>query len=281
MSIVHMLLNARSKQTAIAAFNVYNLEGAKAAVSAAESLQSPVILQVHPSSLHFGGRPLIAMLKAYREYSSIPVYIHLDHSTHEQDVVLALECGVDSIMVDGSAMSLEKNIQWTQQMVQLAHAEGIFVEAELGRLVGEEDGLSVSEKESKMTDPNDARLFVRETKVDMLAVTIGNVHGNYLKTPQLDFDRLRSIRSKLSDDIPLVLHGASGLSQRLIREAIECGVTKFNVNTDMRSAAMTALKKEVASSSKIDVLNIMETTTKAMTLTAKDKITLFANKKLL
>ena len=132
-----------------------------------------IVDQVHPSSLEFGGRQLLAMLCAFRDHASVPVGVHLDHSTREEEVKLALECGVDSVMVDGSHLPYEENVLFTKAMVNLAHARGVVVEAELGRLAGEEDGLSVSEKEAKMTDPAVVQHFLRETQVDMLAVTIG------------------------------------------------------------------------------------------------------------
>lgn len=115
----------------------------------------------------------MTMLCSFRKYATVPVGVHLDHSTREEDVRLALDCGVDSIMVDGSHLPLHENIAFTKRMVQLAHARGVVVEAELGRLAGEEDGLSVSEKEAKMTDPDKVEYFLTETQVDLLAVTIG------------------------------------------------------------------------------------------------------------
>ena len=132
---------------------------------------------MHPSSLEFGGRELLVMLCAIRDTSSIPVGVHLDHSVREDDIRLALECGVDSIMVDGSHLPLNENIEFTKRMTALAHQKGIVVEAELGRLAGEEDGLSISEKEAKMTDPKVVQHFLRETEVDLLAVTIGDAHA--------------------------------------------------------------------------------------------------------
>lgn len=193
----------------------------------------------------------MTMLCSFRKYATVPVGVHLDHSTREEDVCLALDCGVDSIMVDGSHLPLHENIAFTKRMVQLAHARGVVVEAELGRLAGEEDGLSVSEKEAKMTDPDKVEYFLTETQVDLLAVTIGisscveaiydpifvlkthlmvcfrpigNVHGKYKHPPALDFTRMAAIRAATrqaavtmgGSPCILVLHGASGLPNDII-----------------------------------------------------------------
>lgn len=297
--LLDALETARSSSRAIAAFNVYNLEGAKAVVQAAELMNAPVMLQVHPASLDFGGVPLLHMLYSIKIRAKVPVFVHLDHATKDDDVLLSLSNGVDSVMVDGSALPLEENIKWTSRMTSIAHAHGCIVEAELGRLVGEEDGLSVAEKEGKMTDPAVVARFLRETKVDMLAVTIGNVHGKYIQPPQLDFARLaaiseavRSVKdedrlpdSVVSGPVKLVLHGASGLSQALINNAMAHGVCKFNVNTDLREAVLDVFTSTFGGSSatsgkkKPDVLPLMQLTTAAMQDVALKKLELFGWKK--
>ena len=200
--------------------------------------------------------------------------------------VLQSGCQVDSVMVDGSALPYEENLRWTAAMATHAHAVGAAVEAELGKLSGEEDGLSVPEKEAKMTDPAVVARFIRETGVDMLAVTIGNVHGVYSRPPELDFPRLEAIRRQVPVDFPLVLHGASGLPPALIAGAVQRGVCKFNVNTDLRGAALAALETAFAAApdaattqkkkkKKPDMLHLMEQSTAAMQAVAEEKIRLF------
>jgi hypothetical protein len=137
LQLLDELAKARGANKAIAAFNVYNLEGAKAVVEAAEEAKAPVMLQVHPSSLDFGGTALLHMLYSFKRSAKVPVYLHLDHASEEEHVLLALNNGVDSVMVDGSALPIEENIAWTKKMAVLAHAFGCVVEAELGRLTGE------------------------------------------------------------------------------------------------------------------------------------------------
>jgi tagatose 1,6-diphosphate aldolase GatY/KbaY len=253
--------NAQSNGCAIAAFNVYNLEGAKAVVAAAEVLNTPIILQVHPSSFKFGGKPFLDLLCSFRKNAAVPVFVHIDHAEvkDERAVLDMLDYinDINSVMIDGSALDLEENIKWTAKMASYAHEAGAIVEAELGRLTGEEDGLSVPEKDAKMTDPSIVARFVKETNVDMLAVTIGNVHGNYSFPPQLDFLRLDAIRNNLPQGFPLVLHGASGLSKELIVGAISRGVCKFNVNTDLRAAAVRVIKDTMERSNKVIIVIII------------------------
>lgn len=153
-------------------------------------------------------------------------------------------------------------------------AQGIAVEAELGKLVGHEDGVSVPKHAGKLTNPAEVPLFVRETGVDMLAVTIGNVHGHYDTEPELDLQRLSAIRAVTH--VPLVLHGASGLNTKAIRDSITRGVCKFNVNTDLRDAYVQALKEEMAQQDgKFDLLSGMKATTRAMQEVVRQKIKLF------
>ncbi len=277
--MVEKLLQLRNKKQAIAAFNVYNLEGAQACVLAAEELKMPIILQVHPVALKFGGVALLSMLISLRKYAKVPIFIHLDHSSLEKDIFMAIENGFDSIMVDGSSMKFEDNLRWTKKMASIIQRENIIVEGELGLLAGEEDGLSIPEKAAKMTDPMQAKEYVKETNINMLAVTIGNVHGPYRSQPQLDFKRLINIRQNIPKNIPLVLHGASGLPHAMTQRCIAEGICKFNVNTDLRIAAMNSIKENIKNNEKCDLLNLMEGSKYAMYKVAKDKILSFASGK--
>ena len=277
--MLEKLLQLRNKKQAIAAFNVYNLEGAQACVLAAEELKMPIILQVHPVALKFGGVALISMLISLRKHAKVPIFIHLDHSSLEKDIFMAIENGFDSIMVDGSSMKFEDNLMWTKKMASIIQRENIIVEGELGLLAGEEDGLSIPEKSAKMTDPIQAKLYVKETNINMLAVTIGNVHGPYRGQPQLDFKRLINIRQNIPNNIPLVLHGASGLPHSMTQRCIAEGVCKFNVNTDLRVAAMKSIRENIKNNEKCDLLSLMEGSKNAMYKVAKDKILSFTSGK--
>lgn len=270
-----LLETARRNSYAIGAFNIYNLEGVKAVINAAEACQSPVMLQLHPSALKYGQLPLLALCLEAAKAATVPVSVHLDHSTSASDIELALQAGVRSIMADGSPMPYEQNLEFTRQMTDLAHTYGAAVEAEIGRISGTEDGLTIAEKKAKMTDPDQALAFVRLTQVDSLAVTIGNVHGEYKSPPRLDFARLQRIRHLL--DIPLVLHGASGLPASMIQQSIQLGVCKFNVNTEVRQAYMQALKQEVCDVSPKDLLDIAGEAIEAMQEVIIEKLYLFGS----
>ena len=270
-----LLETARRNAYAIGAFNVYNLEGVKAVIVAAETNHSPAMLQLHPSALKYGQSMLVSMCLEAARSSTVPISVHLDHSTSENDIQNVLNAGVKSIMADGSPMEYGENLAFTRKMTELSHHHNAIVEAEIGRISGTEDGLTIAEKEAKMTDPDQAVEFVKQTNVDALAVTIGNVHGEYKSPPRLDFDRLAKIRSLI--DIPLVLHGASGLPDWMIERSIQLGVCKFNVNTEVRQAYMESLKDELCSKGPQDLLDITSSSIGAMEEVITGKLQLFGS----
>lgn len=272
-----LLETARRNSYAIGAFNVYNLEGVRAVVLAAEASQSPAMLQIHPSSLKYGGSPLVSLCLEAARVATVPISVHLDHSTSATAIQFALEAGMNSVMADGSHLSYAENMAFTREMSQLAHRYGAVVEAEIGRISGTEDGLSVAEKEAKMTDPIQAGEFVRATQVDTLAVTIGNVHGEYRSEPRLDFERLIKIGQAVGKDILLVLHGASGLPAAMISRSIQLGVCKFNVNTEVRQAYMTTLRSDSCQAPQADLLPCMEQSIAAMQQVVMEKMRLFGS----
>lgn len=269
-----LLHTARRNAYAIGAFNVYNLEGVRAVVEAAESLESPAMLQIHPSALKYGKSPLVALCLEAARQAEVPIAVHLDHSASSKDIQVALEAGMTSIMADGSNFSYLENLAFTRDMTKLAHAKGSVVEAEIGRISGTEDGLTIAEYEALMTDPDRAAEFVRETTVDALAVTIGNVHGKYRGEPKLDFKRLLAIRKSV--DVPLVLHGASGLPEVMISQSIQLGVCKFNVNTEVREAYLDVLKSTNSLASP-DLLEVMQKAIAAMQSVVEEKLQLFGS----
>ena len=270
-----LLDTARRNSYAIGAFNVYNLEGVKAVINAAEAARSPAMLQLHPSALKYGQAPLVALCLEAAKAAIVPVSVHLDHSTSATDIRMALATGMRSIMADGSPLTYEQNREFTRDMTALCHEYGAVVEAEIGRISGTEDGLTIAEKEAKMTDPDQAVAFVQFTQVDALAVTIGNVHGEYKSPPRLDFARLARIRALL--DVPLVLHGASGLPEAMISESIRLGVCKFNVNTEVRQAYLQTLAGELAGDRTRDLLEITSSAIAAMQTVVTEKLHLFGS----
>ncbi|AEE29695.1 ketose-bisphosphate aldolase class-II family protein [Arabidopsis thaliana] len=273
-STKELLLNAEKGGYAVGAFNVYNLEGIEAVVAAAEEENSPAILQVHPGAFKQGGIPLVSCCISAAEQARVPISVHFDHGTTKHELLEALELGLDSVMVDGSHLSFTENLSYTKSITELARSKNIMVEAELGRLSGTEDGLTVEDYEAKLTNVNQAQEFM-ETGIDALAVCIGNVHGKYPKSgPNLKLDLLKELHALSSKKgVFLVLHGASGLSENLIKECIENGVRKFNVNTEVRTAYMEAL----SSGKKTDIVDVMSATKAAMKAVIADKIRLFGS----
>ena len=270
-----MLHAAGAGGYAIGGFNVYNLEGASAVVAAAEAERSPAMLQIHPSALNHGGALLFALCLEAARMADVPFVVHLDHSSSPDAIRAALDAGVASIMADGSHLPFEENLAFTSAMAGLAHARGTAVEAELGRLAGSEDGLTVSEYEARLTDPEQAADFVARARIDSLAVCIGNVHGHYRGEPALDFARLERLRRGVS--VPLVLHGASGLPAPMVRRAIELGVCKLNVNTEVRDAYLDALAAGVATGARPDLLDLMRGAVDAMRAVVAAKLRLFGS----
>ncbi|NJL56623.1 class II fructose-bisphosphate aldolase [bacterium] len=267
--MLELLKAAQQNRYAVGAFNVYNLEGALAVARAAEAENSPAILQVHPTALNRAGSGLIALCKQIALDARVPMAIHLDHCDSAEMIQAALNYGLTSIMVDGSHLLYDENVMFTAEMASRVHAAGGIVEAELGRISGSEDGLTVDALAARLTDPEQARNFIEHTKADMLAVCIGNVHGVYSGEVRFDFDRLAAIRAAV--DIPLVLHGTSGVPDTLVRRAIEFGVVKFNVNTEVRSAFVEALKATESD----ELVQILDSAIEAMIEVVREKLRLF------
>lgn len=244
-----LLADAVSHRYAVGAFNCENLEMAMAIVAAGEACRAPLIIQTTPSTVNYASVGLFAaMVRELAENAKIPVALHLDHGSSYELCEAALDAGYSSVMIDGSKESLEDNIALTKRVVSLASEKGIPVEAELGTVGGKED--STFSSGTAYTDPDDALRFVRETGCSSLAVGIGTAHGIYKGTPVLDTGRLSLIKDKLVSagrDLPLVLHGASGLSEEAIRECIARGIAKVNFATELRQAYTEGVKEYLLS----------------------------------
>jgi len=236
-----MLIKAQRGGYAVPAFNIHNLETIQVVTEAAEELSSPVILAATPGTFSYAGRDYIqAIVESAAARYSTPIALHLDHHEKRVDIVESLRLGVKSVMIDGSHLPVEENIKITREIVELARHYNASVEGELGRLGGQEDDLIVNKEDSFYTDPDSAVVFARETGIDSLAVAIGTAHGLYASEPKLDFDRLSIIQKKL--DIPLVLHGASGISVEDVRKCIALGCCKVNIATELKIPFSKALR---------------------------------------
>nr|XP_043629292.1 uncharacterized protein LOC122600609 [Erigeron canadensis] len=274
LSTKELLTDAERRGYAVGAFNVYNLEGVEAVIAAAEEQKSPAILQIHPGALKQGGTPLVACCISAAEQATVPITVHFDHGSSKQELMEVLELGVNSVMVDGSHLPFKENISYTKYISTLAHAKSMMVEAELGRLSGTEDDLTVEDYEAKLTDVNQAQEFIDETGVDALAVCIGNVHGKYPPNgPKLRLELLKSLYNLASrNGVFIVLHGASGLPKELVQECINRGVRKFNVNTEVRKAYMDTLKTP-----QTDLVHVMAAAREAMKAVVAEKMLLFGS----
>ena len=229
-----MLLDAQKGNYAVGAFNVENMEMVMAVMEAAEELKSPVIMQTTPSTVKYAGLDFfLANVKAAADRASVPVAMHLDHGSSFELAMQAYRTGYTSIMIDGSHGSFEENIAVSKAVADACTPSGIPVEAELGKVGGKEDDLDGGD-DNPYTDPDQAVEFVKRTGITSLAVAIGTAHGVYKGEPKLDLDRLSEIREVV--DIPLVLHGTSGVPDETVTECVNRGICKVNYATDLRIA---------------------------------------------
>ena len=258
MALVKMkqlLLQAQKENRGCGAFSVGNMEMVKGAIRAAEELNTPIILQIAEvrlkhSPLHLMG-PM--MVQAAKE-AKVDVAVHLDHGLTMPVVEKALELGFTSVMLDASTLPFEENMERVKHVVRLAAGYGATVEAELGLVGGSEDGST--DHGIRCTDPEDAAIYARETGIDALAVAIGNAHGNYPVAPHLAFDVLEEIHQRV--DIPLVLHGGSGITDRDFQRAISLGIRKVNIATASFNSLTAHAKDYFQSEGKHDFFGLNE-----------------------
>ena len=235
-----MLLKAQKEGYAVGAFNAENMEMVKAIIEAAEELKAPVMIQTTPSTVKYGTvETYAALVAAEAKKASVPVCLHLDHGSSFELAMQAIHAGYTSVMIDGSKFDFEENIALTKKVADVARVLDIPCEAELGKVGGKEDDLEAEADTN--TDPEEAREFVERTGVSSLAIAIGTAHGFYAGTPVLDKERVSKVKEVVS--VPLVLHGASGLSDEDVRECVQRGMCKVNFATELRVAYTDAGKK--------------------------------------
>jgi fructose-bisphosphate aldolase class II len=303
MSLVssnEILVPAREHGYAVGAFNTSNLEISQAIFEAAHDLSSPVIVATSESAIEYAGFDnLVATVRHMADYFGVKAALHLDHG---KDMTIAVKCirhGWTSVMIDASKLPYEGNVSATSAVVEIAHMVGVPVEAELGRLAGVEDLVSVGEREAALTDPGQAAEFVERTGCDSLAVAVGTSHGAYKfkGEPKLELDRLSEIAGRVK--IPLVLHGASsvpqdvletaakygaklpgakGVPEEAIKQAVTMGIAKINIDTDLRLAFTGAVRKTLAESPEVfDPRKILGAARKAIKQVVERKIRLFGS----
>lgn len=267
---------------AVPAFNTSDLEITQGIIRAGEAMKSPIILQTSEGALEYAGiEELVAMNKEYARNASVPVALHQDHCKDVELIKKLIALGYTSVMIDLSGLPYEDNVKITHEVTSYAHKRGVWVQAEVGRLLGNEDWQNVKSGEDLMTVPDEAVKFVAETGVDTLAVAVGSMHGipvnpkikkiMHTLKEHIDVKRLRAIREKVK--IPLVLHGASGVPDAQLRAAVKENVAVFNIDTDLRVAYNEALRKNLKENPSLyDPRKLLAPATQALQKMAEKKI---------
>ena len=242
ISTKEILMYAKKNKYAVPAFNIHNLETMQAVVDGAYRMRSPLILATTPGTVNYADMDyIVAMANVAAKKHSIPIALHLDHCTDIDFIKKCIIAGYKSVMIDGSLKSYDENIHITKEVVEFAHGYGVTVEAELGVVGGQEDERIIKEEETMLTDPKMALDFVAKTNIDSLAIAIGTAHGVYKLEPKLDFPRLKKVNEIV--DIPLVLHGGSGVPSESIKKAIQYGISKVNIATELKLPFSDAIKE--------------------------------------
>ncbi len=274
-----VLRPAKKHKYAVGLFNAVNLELARGIIAAAESTRSPVIMGTAEVLLPYGPLEEVSYyLIPMAKKASVPVVAHLDHGLTYDTCVKALELGFSSVMYDCSTDTYEENVKKVKEMADLAHSYGATIEGELGH-VGDNEGSAegsshLTDPSKYFTDPSLARDFVEKTGVDALAIAVGNAHGAYKLPPKLDFERIRTIANTV--DVPLVLHGGSGLTDNDFRQAIKEGISKVNIFTDINVAAVEAEFKKFQSMDK-GLIDLIPAAVEAVKQESMKKMKLFSS----
>ncbi|MCI5741585.1 MAG: class II fructose-1,6-bisphosphate aldolase [Lachnospiraceae bacterium] len=281
VSTKEMLAKAKAGHYAVAQININNLEWTKAVLEVAQELNSPVILGVSEGAgKYMGGyKTIVGMVNGMLEELNItvPVCLHLDHGGYDA-CIKCIEAGFSSVMYDGSHEEIEKNIELTKEIVALAHKNNITVEAEVGAIGGEEDGKVAM---GECADPQECKK-IADTGIDLLAAGIGNIHGKYPENwAGLSFETLDAIQ-QLTGEMPLVLHGGTGIPGDMIKKAIDLGVSKINVNTECQIAFTAEVRKYIEAGKDLegkgfDPRKVLKPGTEAIKQTVRDKMELFGS----
>lgn len=271
-----MLQDAYDGHYAVGAFNCLSIEHVLGAIQAAEELRSPIILQL--AEVQFPCAPMEMMAPVYLEVAAkatVPVAVHLDHGQSLETCVKAIQLGFNSVMFDGANLPFEENVRQTAEIVRIARAAGVDVEAELGKVGdtgfgGEGTGEATPDV---FTDVEESAEFIAKTGVDALAIAIGNLHGRYVATPQLNIGRLKEIADR--NNLPLVLHGGSGTSEEDFKSCIHNGISKINVATALQMAVTDAVRKYVNECPSANYIDMKDVIVKATCESVKQHILLF------
>lgn len=273
-----ILLEAKKGHYAIPHFNINNLEWAKYILEEMEHLQKPVILGVSEGACKYMGGfdVIVGMVKGLIKdlNITIPVCLHVDHGTSFETCKKAIDAGFTSVMIDASKLPLEENIRVTKEVVDYAHSRGVTVEAEIGHIGGTEDNITSTSNNARL---DECIALVKETNIDSLAPALGSVHGLYKGEPNLDFKTMKEISEHL--EVPLVLHGGTGIPEYQIKEAISCGINKININTELQIAWHDAVSKFIEENpNSYDPRKVIGSGEKAIKEKVEEKVNLFMNR---
>ncbi|MBI4023027.1 class II fructose-bisphosphate aldolase [Candidatus Berkelbacteria bacterium] len=280
MTASHLLTLAEREHWALGAFNAANLETLQAIFQAASALAAPVLIESSPGETAFVGETALrALVDAYRERYGVHAYLNLDHAETLEQAERGLGAGYDLIHLDASEQPYAENVRVTRSIVEAAHRQHRLVEGELEHIPGSSSRHAAlpatAQRQTTHTDPDRAESYVRATNVDTLAVSIGNVHGVYAQPPTLNFERLHAIRSAVR--CHLSLHGGSGIRDADIRQAIQLGIAKINVNSELRLAYLEALQRAVKKPKEVAVYKFMPPVIAAVQRVVEAKLTLFGS----
>lgn len=273
-----ILLAAKNGHYAVPHFNINNLEWTKYILEEMEQLQKPVILGVSEGACKYMGGfdVIVGMVKGLLKdlNITIPVCLHVDHGTSFETCQKAIDAGFTSVMIDASRLPLEENIRLTKEVVDYAHSRGVTVEAEIGHIGGTEDNITNTSNNAHL---DECITLVKETNIDSLAPALGSVHGLYKGEPNLDFKTMKEISEHL--EVPLVLHGGTGIPEYQIKEAISCGINKININTELQIAWHDAVSKFIEENPNIyDPRKVIGSGEKAIKEKIEEKVNLFMNR---
>lgn len=276
-NMIKMLDKAKKEGYAVPHFNINNLEWTKYILEACEEGKSPVILGVSEGAAKYmGGYNVVTSIVKglIKDLNiTIPVAIHLDHGSSFENCKKAMDAGFTSVMIDASRFSLEENIQITKQVVKYAKRKKVSVEAEIGHIGGSEDGVS---SDLMYATVEDSLELYKNTRIDFLAPALGSVHGLYKGEPKINFERMKEIKEKLN--IPLVLHGGTGLPDEIIKESIKCGICKININTELQIAWTKGVREKLSSDNNVyDPRKVISAGEKNIKEAIKNKIILLGS----
>jgi fructose-bisphosphate aldolase class II len=270
-----LLQRAKEEGYAVGAFNANNMEIIQAIIETAEEEKAPVILQASQGAIQYAGVDYIAaMVKVAAEKATVPVSLHLDHGTDFEQNVKCIRAGFSSVMFDGSKLPLPENIAIARKVCDVAHIVGVSVEGELGQIPKSGENVTREQLEKLMANPQETEEFVKKTGVDSLAIAVGNVHGMKTREAQIDIPRIERIQ-KLTN-IPLVLHGASGIPDESVKRAIKAGICKINIDTEIRKAFVRGIGIILKENpNEIDPIKILGKAKTEMKEAVREKIRLF------